>query len=174
MSRTRTQAYLSVAIGTPSGSIVRYAAGWMPSRAKAAAPIAGTQRGRRSTTRTALPSLRGTAPRSTHLHDDGQAGLVAERVLQPLPQRGAIGGGVELLAQQGELVECVRPIDDQLVVRREIAGPEQHAFDLGWVEIDAADDQHVVVAAAHPAHADAWFARRRTGVASSAEMSPVR
>ena len=62
-------------------------------------------------------------------------------------------------------------LDDQLVVRRHVAHAEQHALDLGRVQVHAANDQHVVVAPAHARHArrcSAADARRGSSDASVA------
>ena len=45
------------------------------------------------------------------------------------------------------VIEASVTVDDELVVRRDVRGADQHRLDLRRVYVDATDDQHVVVAA---------------------------
>ena len=104
-------------------------------------------------TRTALPSLRGTSP----------GARTSTVTLMPMRWRMAswtraasasgVGVAVGRLAVDGDLVELGGAFDDELVVRRDALLGEQDVLDLARVEVGAADDQHVVAAAADRAHA---------------------
>src|SRR5262249_13143369 len=68
--------------------------------------------------------------------------------------RGQAEGASQLLADptrvdasldlDGQLVEVLRALDDELVVRRELRDRKKRALDLAREDVDAADDQHVV------------------------------
>ena len=109
---------------------------------------------RRSTTRTALPSLRGMLPGRDQRHGDPQAGVIPQELLEPGLRAGRDPGGASGLALEGQLVQRAGPLDDQAVVRCHAAGAEQHVLHLRGIDVDAAHDQHVVVAAAQPGQPD--------------------
>ena len=59
----------------------------------------------------------------------------------------ALGGArVVRFDLDGELVEAAAPLDHELVVRRDVGQADEHRLDLRRIDVDAADDQHVVVA----------------------------
>jgi len=65
------------------------------------------------------------------------------------------------------------PVDDDLVVRLQIAELKQDALDLGGKDIDSAHDEHIVGAAQYLVHADdsaaagTWLGVKRGAVAGA-------
>ena len=106
---------------------------------------------RRSMTRAALPALRGSAP----------AGTSSTSIPIPVRSRSASctrarrSSEPASAASQRTLTssDAPGPLDGQLVVRRDALDPEQDVLDLRGIDVDAAQDQHVVAAAVDRAHA---------------------
>ena len=90
--------------------------------------------------------------------EDGDADPQARGLSQPAPELGAqarrVDRAVRRLALHGELIHRPAPLENQLVVRRCALDPEQHVLDCRRMDVDTADDQHVVATAAHAGHAD--------------------
>ena len=74
--------------------------------------------------------------------------------LDPLRSAVAVAVARGRLALSVSSSSAPGPLDDQPVVRRGALDAQQHVLDLGGVEVDSADDQHVVVAAAQAGQPD--------------------
>ncbi len=85
------------------------------------------------------------------------------------------------LAARGDLVHRVRALDAQLPVRRDAVDLEQDLLDLRRVDVDAAQDEHVVAGPEHRAHAPQrppararrFGQRRDVGRAVASERQPL-
>src|SRR4051812_251690 len=81
------------------------------------------------------------------------AGVLAQGPCDPGAEGLAVELRVDRLAAHRQLVEGVRALQDQLVVRGDALDVQQGVLDLGGVEVDAADDEHLVAAPSDGAHA---------------------
>ena len=99
---------------------------------------------RRSITRTALPSLRGTPPGST-IVTGIRIPVWSRRRTSSRSLRAARSiSGSGRFALDAHLVHLTRALDDQAVVGTHLLDAEEQRLDGGREEVDAADDQHVV------------------------------
>ena len=101
---------------------------------------------RRSTTRRAFPSLRGTLPGWTTSTRAGEP----KDVVQLLAHGRSVDSPLHL---DRELVEVTGAVDHELVVRRELGDREERTLDLAREDVDASDDQQVVGPPEHARHA---------------------
>ena len=95
-----------------------------------------------------MPSLRGIVPGSTIATVMRRPVCSRNSWAKVCAERLAVGDLGRRLAFDGQLVEWPMAFDDQAVVRRRPFDAQQQLLDVGGVDVDAADDQHVVVAAA--------------------------
>src|SRR6266576_1718984 len=109
------------------------------------------------------------------LDANADPGRLAQRVLLAPGQAGALA-----LASEDQFIQGPRPLEHELVVRPYPVDGEQDALDLGGIQVDAADDEHVVAASAHRAHpgqrapARARLQRERRDVAGAVAQQRQR
>ena len=84
---------------------------------------------------TVIPASGGNTPRQAQLLEDLGADDTGAHVAFDLHR---------------QLVEAMRPLDDELIVRLQPGDLEQHALDLAGEDVDAADHEHVVRASDDP------------------------
>ena len=129
-----------------------------------------------SFTRTALPCERGTSPGA--LTTTLQVTPISDLMwcVTSSALRDAVAG--RRVRRQLDLdrhgIERALARQHDLVVRRKPRKADQHRLDLRGIDVDAADDEHVVVAAGHAHDAHMACGRRRRARRVSRVMSRVR
>ena len=95
-----------------------------------------------------MPSLRGTDPGSTMFTATRTPRPSFRSSFQGLAQAGGVAIERAGLALEGELVHQARALDDQSPVGGDAGDAGENLLDVRGIHVDAADDQHVVAAAA--------------------------
>ncbi len=95
-----------------------------------------------------MPCERGISPGFFTTHVGGDADQRLD-VMGDLARSRVVGCGVDpglRFGFDGQVIKAAVALDDELVVRRDVGQADEHRFHLRRIHVDAADDQHVVVA----------------------------